>query len=170
MAGLFFCTLLILIREESKYSWLSLRHLTFQKQLCNRGISLKDQNICGTSQLGNSVSKLMTAKRLVRHCLNITLCSRRFSLHSLMLKSMKYIVIQGIFKRRWNWTFAQFYSPSGRPRYRWVCFFIRRDLEKCSITSPAHRCILCSDCRLVDNEQTLRQPRSYLYKITRWSW
>ncbi len=30
------------------------------------------------------------------------------------------------------------YSPSGHPRCKWVCFFIRTDLEKCSITSLAH--------------------------------
>ncbi len=30
-------------------------------------------------------------------------------------------------------------------RWRWVCFFIWRDLEKCSITSVAHQWILCSE-------------------------
>ncbi len=33
--------------------------------------------------------------------------------------------------------------PSGHPS--WVCFFIRIDLEKCSITSLAHQWILCSE-------------------------
>ncbi len=37
------------------------------------------------------------------------------------------------------------YSPSGHPRCRWVCFFIRTDLEKCSTTSLAHQWILCSE-------------------------
>ncbi len=35
------------------------------------------------------------------------------------------------------------FSPSGHPRYRWVCFFIRTHLAKCSITSLAHQWILC---------------------------
>ncbi len=37
------------------------------------------------------------------------------------------------------------YSPSSCPRCRWVCFFIRTDLEKISITSLAHQWILCSE-------------------------
>ncbi len=37
------------------------------------------------------------------------------------------------------------YTPSGHPRHKWVCFFMRTDLEKCSITSLAHQWILCSE-------------------------
>ncbi len=36
-------------------------------------------------------------------------------------------------------------SPSGHPRCRWVCFFTRTDLEKCSFASLAHQWILCSE-------------------------
>ncbi len=37
------------------------------------------------------------------------------------------------------------YSPPGYPRCRWVCFFIKTDLEKISITSLAHQWILFSE-------------------------
>ncbi len=37
------------------------------------------------------------------------------------------------------------YSLSGHPKCRWVCFFIRTDLENCSITSLAHQWIPCSE-------------------------
>ncbi len=37
------------------------------------------------------------------------------------------------------------YLPSGYPRCRWVCLFIRTDLEKFSITSLAHQLILFSE-------------------------
>ncbi len=37
------------------------------------------------------------------------------------------------------------YLPSGWPRCRWVCFFIRTDREKFSITSLAHQWIFCSE-------------------------
>ncbi len=41
------------------------------------------------------------------------------------------------------------YSPSGHPRYRWVCFFDEfvssSDLEKCSIPSLAHQWVPCSE-------------------------
>ncbi len=37
------------------------------------------------------------------------------------------------------------YSPSGHPRFRWVCFFTSTDLEKWSSTSLAHQWILCSE-------------------------
>ncbi len=37
------------------------------------------------------------------------------------------------------------YSPSGNLRCRWVCFFIRTDLEKCCSTSLALQWILCSE-------------------------
>ncbi len=37
------------------------------------------------------------------------------------------------------------YSPSGHPKCRWVCFFIRTDLEKFSITALAQQWILCSE-------------------------
>ncbi len=37
------------------------------------------------------------------------------------------------------------YSPSGHPRCRWHCFFIKTDLEKFSITSLDHQWILCSE-------------------------
>ncbi len=36
------------------------------------------------------------------------------------------------------------YSPSAHSRFRRVCFFIRTDLEKFSITSLAHQCVFCS--------------------------
>ncbi len=36
-------------------------------------------------------------------------------------------------------------SLSGPPRCRWVCFFIKTDLEKCSIRSLAHQLILYSE-------------------------
>ncbi len=35
--------------------------------------------------------------------------------------------------------FLKIYSASGHPRCRWVCFFIRTYLEKCSFTSLAHK-------------------------------
>ncbi len=38
-----------------------------------------------------------------------------------------------------NENLQKMYSPSGRPRCRWVCFFIITNLEKCSITSLAHQ-------------------------------
>ncbi len=34
---------------------------------------------------------------------------------------------------------------SDTTRFRWVCLFIRTDLEKCSITSLAHQWVLCSE-------------------------
>ncbi len=37
------------------------------------------------------------------------------------------------------------YSPSHHPRYRGICSFIGTDLENLSITSLAHRLILCSE-------------------------
>ncbi len=37
------------------------------------------------------------------------------------------------------------YSPSGYPRCRWDCFFIRTDLETFSITSLAQQWMLCSE-------------------------
>ncbi len=37
------------------------------------------------------------------------------------------------------------YSGSVHSRCKWVCFFIRTDLEKCSIASLAHQWILCSE-------------------------
>ncbi len=37
------------------------------------------------------------------------------------------------------------YSPSGHPICRWVCFFIRTDLNKFIITPIAHQWILCSE-------------------------
>ncbi len=36
-------------------------------------------------------------------------------------------------------------SLSGHLRCRWVCFFIRTDLKKCSITSLTYQWILCSE-------------------------
>ncbi len=36
-------------------------------------------------------------------------------------------------------------SPSGDPRCRWVCFFIRTDLETFSMTSLVHQWIICSE-------------------------
>ncbi len=44
-----------------------------------------------------------------------------------------------------NENLLKVFSPSGNPRCRWVCFFIRTDLEKCSITSLAHQWILWSE-------------------------
>ncbi len=124
------------------------------------------------------VNKSLKVKNELNFRMKVKVWVVRLYKHTLVCKCWLHLQASGI-SVSWDdlgitlqpvWTFAQFYSPSGRPRCRWVCFFIRTDLEKCSIASPAHRCILCSDCRLVDNEQTLRQPRSYLYKITRWSW
>ncbi len=37
------------------------------------------------------------------------------------------------------------HSTSGHQRFRWVCFFMRTDLEKYSITSLAHQWMLCSE-------------------------
>ncbi len=44
-----------------------------------------------------------------------------------------------------NENLLKMYSSSSHPICRWVCFFIRTDLEKCSITSLAHQWILCSE-------------------------
>ncbi len=44
-----------------------------------------------------------------------------------------------------NDNLLKIYSPSGHPKCWWVCFFIRSDLEKCSIASLAHQWILCSE-------------------------
>ncbi len=41
--------------------------------------------------------------------------------------------------------YNKMYSTSGHLRCRWVCFFIKTDLEKFSITSLAHQWILCSE-------------------------
>ncbi len=42
-------------------------------------------------------------------------------------------------------TVLKMYSTSGHQRCRWVCFFIRTDLEKFSIPSLAHQWILWSE-------------------------
>ncbi len=44
-----------------------------------------------------------------------------------------------------NEKLLKIYLPSGHPRWRWVCFFIRTDLEIIRITSPAHKWIICSE-------------------------
>ncbi len=44
-----------------------------------------------------------------------------------------------------NENLLKMYSSSGHPRCRWVCFFIRTDLEKFSITSIAHQWIHCNE-------------------------
>ncbi len=40
-----------------------------------------------------------------------------------------------------------FTHPQAIPRHRWVCFFIRTDLEKCSITSLANQSYEVNGCR-----------------------
>ncbi len=44
-----------------------------------------------------------------------------------------------------NEILLKMYSTSGHPRCRWVCFFIRTDLDKFCITSLAHQWIFCSE-------------------------
>ncbi len=62
-------------------------------------------------------------------------------------------------------------NVSGHPRCRWVCFFIRTDLEKFSITSLAHQWILCSEWvlserKLIKASQLARNPHIAGHQLT----
>ncbi len=49
------------------------------------------------------------------------------------------------FQKEKKLNLLKIYSPSGHWRCKWVCFFIRTDLEKFSIASLTHQWTLCSE-------------------------
>ncbi len=63
-----------------------------------------------------------------------------------------------------NEKLLKIYLPAGHPRWRWVCFFIRTDLEIIRITSPAHKWIICSEWVSSEWESKQRSQYPYDYK------